>query len=192
MTSIEHHLEDNHLCRYAPALRYYESPQTHESPQPPVLHDSIARLRAFSMLLCMDADLADELVEVTLLRSSVGADPAAFGPNLSTWLIKRLRSYYYREYARRPAVTPVQRTSGDQADILTALAKLRAEQREALILVDAIRISLGEAGRICRQPPVRFRALLEGARADLARHLERQGSERPNQDNVSLNFLMTV
>src|SRR4029078_10036715 len=85
MTSIEHHLEDNHLCRYAPALRYYESP----SPQPPVLHDSIARLRAFSMLLCMDADLADELVEVTLLRSSVGADPAAFGPNLSTWLVNR-------------------------------------------------------------------------------------------------------
>ena len=97
MTSVEHHLEDNHLCRYAPALRHYESPQPHESPQPPVLHDSIARLRAFSMLLCMDTDLADELVEVTLLRSSVGADPAAFGPNLSTWLIKRLRSYYYRE-----------------------------------------------------------------------------------------------
>src|SRR4029079_10828821 len=92
----------------------------------------------------------------------------------------------------RLAVTPVQRTSGDQADILTALAKLRAEPREAPILVDAIRISLREPGRICRQPPVRFRALLEGARADLARHLERQGSERPNQDNVSLNFLITV
>jgi hypothetical protein len=45
-----------------------------------VLHDSIARLRAFSMLLCMDTDLADELVEVTLLRSSVGADPADSAP----------------------------------------------------------------------------------------------------------------
>jgi hypothetical protein len=80
MTSIEHHLEDNHLCRYAPALRYYESPQPHESPQPPVLHDSIARLRAFSMLLCMDTDLADELVEVTLLRSSVGRGPRRIRP----------------------------------------------------------------------------------------------------------------
>jgi RNA polymerase sigma-70 factor (ECF subfamily) len=181
MTSIERHIEDNHPCRYAPAVR------RHESPQPPVLHDSIARLRAFSMLLCMDTELADELVEVTLLRSSVGANPAAFGPNLSTWLIKRLRSYYYREYVRRPGVTPVQRTSGVQADILAALARLRAEQREALVLVDAIRISLGEAGRICRQPPVRFSALLEAARADLARHLERQGSERLNRDNVSLS-----
>src|SRR4029078_7375353 len=51
MTSIEHHLEDNHLCR-PQTLRHYESPQPHESPKPPVLHDSIARLRAFSMLLC--------------------------------------------------------------------------------------------------------------------------------------------
>jgi RNA polymerase sigma-70 factor, ECF subfamily len=186
MTSIEHHTEDHQRRRYAPAVRQYESPQR------AVLNESIARLRAFSRLLCMNADLADELVEVTLLRSSVGADPAGFSANLSTWLIKRLRSYYYREYARRPGVTPVRRTSGEQADILAALAKLRAEQREALVLVDAIRFSLGEAGRICRQPPGRFRTLIEGARADFARHLERQRSERLNQDNVSLSFLLTA
>jgi hypothetical protein len=32
------------------------------------LHDTIAKLRAFSVLLCMDVDLADDLVAVTLTR----------------------------------------------------------------------------------------------------------------------------
>jgi DNA-directed RNA polymerase specialized sigma24 family protein len=62
---------------------------------------------------------------------------------------------------------------------------LRAEQREALILVEAIRFSFGEAAS-------RFRSLVEGARADLARHLERQQGERPNQKGVPLGFLPTA
>jgi RNA polymerase sigma-70 factor, ECF subfamily len=165
MTSIEHHIEDNQRRRYAPAARQYEPPRQQ------ALHESIARLRAFSMLLCMDVDLADELVKVTLLRAGVVADPAGFGTNLSSWLIKRLRNYYYREFARRPVVIPPRHMSRDQPDILAALAKLRAEQREALVLVEAIRFSFGEAARICRQPPGRFRALIESAQADLVRHL---------------------
>jgi len=96
-----------------------------------------------------------------------------------------LRSYYYREYARRPAVTPTGGASVEHADILAALAKLGAEQREALILVEAIRFSFGEAARVCRQPPGRFRNLVEGARADLARHLERQRRKTPSRDCAS-------
>jgi len=37
------------------------------------------------------------------------------------------------------------------------------------------------------------RSLVEGARADLARHLdERQQGERPNQNGVPLGFLLTA
>jgi RNA polymerase sigma-70 factor (ECF subfamily) len=186
MTSIEHHIEDNHRHRYASAARQYEVPERQ------VLHESIARLRAFAILLCMDVNVGEELVNVTLLRAGVAIDPGGLGTNLATWLIRRLRSYYYREYARRPAVTRSGGVSGEHADILAALAKLRAEQREALILVEAIRFSFGEAARICRQPPGRFRSLVEGARAGLARHLERQGSERPNQDSVSLALVLSA
>jgi DNA-directed RNA polymerase specialized sigma24 family protein len=75
--------------------------------------------------------------------------------------------------------------SVEHADILAALAMLRAEQREALILVEATRFSFGEAAS-------RFRSLVEGARADLARHLERQQGERPNQKGVPLGFLPTA
>ena len=35
---------------------------------------TIAQLRAFSLLLCLDAKLADELVEITLLRVCVATD----------------------------------------------------------------------------------------------------------------------
>jgi RNA polymerase sigma-70 factor (ECF subfamily) len=186
MISIDHHIDSNHRRRYAPAARQCESPERQ------VLHESIARLRAFAILLCMDVNLGEELVKVTLLRASVAVDPTRLGTNLATWLIRRLRSYYYREYARRPAVTPPGRASDEHADILAALVKLRAEQREVLVLVEAIRFSFGEAAKICRQPPGRFRSLVEGARADLARHLERQQGERPNQNGVPLGFLPTA
>src|SRR5262249_236407 len=82
--------------------------------------------------------------------------------------------------------------SGEHADIVAALAKLRAEQREALILVEAIRFSFGEVARIWREPAGRLRSLVEGARADLARHLERQRGERPNRNGVSLGLLLTA
>jgi RNA polymerase sigma-70 factor (ECF subfamily) len=186
MTSIEHHIEDNPRRRYAPAARQYELPERQ------VLHESIARLRAFSILLCTDVNLGEELVKVTLLRAGAAIDPGGLGTNLATWLIRRLRNYYQREYARRPAVTPPRGASVEHADILAALAKLRADQREALILVEAIRFSFGEAARICRKPPGRFRSLIEGARADFARHLERERGERPNREGASLGFLLTA
>jgi RNA polymerase sigma-70 factor, ECF subfamily len=183
MTSIEHYIENNHRHRYAPAARRYESPQW----RAPL--ESIARLRAFAMLLCMDADLADELVKVTLLRAGVSMGPAGFGTNLSTWLIRRLRGYYYREYARRPVAVPPRRASREHADILAALAKLRAEQREALVLVEALRFPSGQAARVCKLPPGRFRTLIEGARADLGRHLEKQRSERRARITSSSHLL---
>jgi RNA polymerase sigma-70 factor, ECF subfamily len=139
----------------------------------------------------MDVNLGEELVKVTLLRASAAIDPGGLGTNLATWLIRRLRSYYYREYAPRPAVMPPGGASVERSDILATLAKLRAEQREALILVEAIRLSFGEAARICRQPPGRFRNLVEGARADLASHLERQRREGPKHDRVSLGLVLT-
>src|SRR5262249_8931344 len=103
MTSIEHHIEGDHGRRYALAARQYEVPERQ------VLHESIARLRAFAILLCVDVNLGEELVKVTLLRAGVAIDPAGLGTNLTTWLIRRLRSCYYREYARRPAVTSPRR-----------------------------------------------------------------------------------
>ena len=48
---------------------------------------TIAKLRAFSLLLCLDAKLANELVEITLLRVCVATNPSHLNPSHLAWLI---------------------------------------------------------------------------------------------------------
>ena len=144
---------------------------------------TVARLRAFATLLCLDTALADELVTVTLLRASVVMECSSIDPSSSTWLFSRLRTYYYKEHAiwfnpealLAAAIGLSQRAKN--GDVLIALAALTAEEREALVLVEAAGCSLREAARICRYPPARFKKLLTGARASLARVLAKQKSE---------------
>ena len=145
------------------------------------LTTTIAKLRAFSFLLCLDPAMADELVEITLVRAKVGIDPASLGENLSPWLIRRLRGYYFREYAGRPAsgmrpIGPFDQT--EHAEIVTALGKLPADQREALVLVEAAGFSFTEAGHICRCPRVRFRNLVTSAQQTLGSLLSKRRSEK--------------
>jgi hypothetical protein len=89
----------------------------------------------------MDAKLANELVELTLVRVSVITKLSHLNPSHFAWLIGRLRGYFYAEYAHRKALvgprpplsTPNWR---GHCDLLVALATLSVEQREALIMID--------------------------------------------------------
>jgi hypothetical protein len=59
----------------------------------------------------MNVDLAEQLVEITLLRAGAVMKPSNIGPNLSAWLFSRLRQYYYHEYGppgQRPRREPPQ------------------------------------------------------------------------------------
>jgi hypothetical protein len=51
------------------------------------------------------------------------------------------------------------------------------EQREVLVLMEAVGLSFGEARRISRKPPGRFKCLFASARANLAFDLAKQRSE---------------
>jgi RNA polymerase sigma-70 factor, ECF subfamily len=143
---------------------------------------TIAQLRAFSFLLCMDAKLANELVELTLLRVCVAIDLSHLNPSHLGWLIGRLRTYYYAEFAhRRVAVDPrlplpslAWRFHGD---VLVAFASLTVEQREALILIEAAGFSYKAAARICRKPFITFKKFVAQARADLALSLASDAGE---------------
>jgi DNA-directed RNA polymerase specialized sigma24 family protein len=103
------------------------------------LLETVARLRAFATLLCMDVTLADELVATTLLRASVATPLSRIGQSLSTWLFSRLRNCYYTERAGglRPTAqqTPpsLRLLHAKYGDTLTVLAELTAEEREALV-----------------------------------------------------------
>jgi DNA-directed RNA polymerase specialized sigma24 family protein len=57
------------------------------------------------------------------------------------------------------------------------LAILTVEQREALVLIEAARLSYKEAARICRRPFLSFRKFVEQARTDLARVLSPDGPQ---------------
>ena len=143
---------------------------------------TIAQLRAFSLLLCLDAKLANELVEVTLLRVCVATDLSHLNPSHLGWLIARLRSYFYAEFApRQRAVDPQSSLPSYDwqlhGDVLAAFASLSVEQREALILIEAAGLSYKAAARICRKPFLTFKKFVARARADLALSLAADGSE---------------
>ena len=162
---------------------------------PQALLTTLARLRAFAILLCMNVDLAEHLVAITLLRAGVVMKPSSIGLNLAAWLLGRLRQYYYREHATartsaasRPSATWKSRHAQHQ-DTLAALAELTAEQREALVLVDAAGCSAREAAHICRCTPIQFRNRLTGARDRLARLLSAPSSRPCNAVSLSLALL---
>jgi RNA polymerase sigma-70 factor (ECF subfamily) len=186
MTSIENQHSSVQERGYATGSKAPEPSQQRG------LHDTIAKLRAYSVLLCMDVDLADDLVAVTLARASVATSPSRLGEDLVPWLISRLRSYYYREHAARSAAAargrplqPEQFAGSQHHDILAALAKLAPEQREALVLTEAAGFSFAEAARICRRPPGRFKDLVETAEANLARLLAMRASGPLKQTTIS-------
>ena len=144
------------------------------------LFATVAKLRSFSLLLCLNIDLADHLVEITLLRAGVCMSPSRLGSNTIGWLCGRLRSYYYSEFARRQTDATLESSDlpsllthfqGATQDLLNLLAELSAEHREALILTEAIGLSRTQAARICSCPLHIFKVRIEEARAHLAMFL---------------------
>ena len=143
---------------------------------PPAALATVGRLRALAILLCLDVDLADELVAITLTRASVGMNPRHFELNLSTWLYGRLRGYYYRDYAHRAA------RREPQAD--TRVCGARRAFGGATRSAGSHRgrgCSVSEAARICRCPRDRFKQLVNSARATLARNLPARRFDAPKQ-----------
>ena len=143
---------------------------------------TIAQLRAFSLLLCLDAKLANELVEITLLRVCVATNPSHLNPSHLGWLIARLRTYFYAEFAHRQrAIDPPSPLASlawqIHGELLAAFASLSVEQREALILIEAVGLSYKAAARICRKPFLTFKKFVAQARADLALSLVSDAGE---------------
>jgi DNA-directed RNA polymerase specialized sigma24 family protein len=94
------------------------------------------------------------------------------------WLIARLRTYFYAEFAhRQPGIDPQSPPWQLHGDVLAAFASLSVEQREALILLDAAGLSCKAAARICRKPFLAFKKFVARARADLALSLASDASE---------------
>ena len=107
--------------------------------------------------------LADDLVQETLLKAWRHADSFTEGTNFKAWVFTILRNTYYSIYRRRGrevqdtdgfhasqvAVSAGQDGHMDLADFRKALVRLPEEQREALIMIGAMGLSYEEAAVIC-------------------------------------------
>lgn len=123
----------------------------------------IPHLRAFARSLTGRADLADDLVQETLLKAWAARDRYAPGTRMKSWTFVILRNSYLtilrrqrfrgecdEEVMNRMLSAPAgQDHSLHLSDVQRGLMELPESQREALILVGAGGFSYEEAAEIC-------------------------------------------
>lgn len=138
------------------------------------------RLRRFARVLARGTDVADDLVQETLLRAITARDQFEPGTNLRAWLftiLRHARAAAARRAARSPIVEadtlPESAVSGGQEerqamrDVATAFRRLARIHREALWLVVVEGLDYAEAARILDVPPGTLRSRLSRAREAL-------------------------
>ena len=142
----------------------------------------VRSLRALATSLSGSASLGDDLVQETLLKAWSNAHKFKFGRDLAPWLFTILRNSYYSNYRKRSrevqdsdgaysmrlAVSGDQESHLDLQDFRKALARLPAEQREALTLVGASGLTYEEAAEICNVGIGTMKSRLSRARSKLA------------------------
>jgi len=147
---------------------------------------AIPNLRGFAISLThRDRDCADDLVQSTLTRALASIDRFQPGTNMRAWLFTILRNEFYSSvrkrrhqgedrddaHAARLSIAPEQHWKLDLQDMWAALAKVRLEHREALLLVAAEGLSYDEAAQVCGVPAGTVKSRVHRARTDLARLL---------------------
>lgn len=144
---------------------------TEEEPQQPLsdadfkreLTAVIPHLRAFGRSLSGNRDLADDLVQETMLKAWAARARFQAGTNMRAWTFIILRNHFLSQMRRnrfrgewddlvadRLLAAPAgQEKQMELADVQRALLQLPPSQREALILVGAGGFAYEEAAEIC-------------------------------------------
>lgn len=145
----------------------------------------IPALRRYARALTRDSDIADDLVQDTLVRA-LRSERLFVGGDLRSWLytiLTNLNRNRRRSLARKPPMTTLVDTavdaSGTEAesrDIAAALATLVEDQRAVLLLVVLEGLSYREVADIQSVPIGTVMSRLARARAHVKAYLE---GERP-------------
>lgn len=143
-------------------------------------------LRAFSRFLCREREAADDLVQNTILAALDKQSQFSAGTNLKAWVFTIMRNRFYtdlRSQRRRPTAidpeTAEPQTAVDNPEaaiavkeLSSALWRLSAQAREALILVGASGFSYEEASRLCGCTVGTMKVRVSRARKQLAQELD--------------------
>ena len=147
---------------------------------------TIPALRRYARALTRDADIADDLVQDTLVRA-LRSEHLFHGGELRSWLytiLTNLNRNRLRSLSRRPLLSPIEDNdapdlAGPEAggrDIERALATLVDEQRDALLLVVLEGLSYREVADAQGVPIGTVMSRLARARAQIKSYLD---GERP-------------
>ncbi|MBD3729662.1 MAG: sigma-70 family RNA polymerase sigma factor [Sphingomonadales bacterium] len=146
----------------------------------------IPHLRAFARGLCGRPDMADDLVQETMLKAWNARERFEPGTSMRAWTFvilrnayltdmrrNRFRGEYDETVAERILTTPAgQEEPVHLSDLHRALLDLPAERREALLLVGAGGFSYEEAAEICGCAIGTIKSRVGRARAALSEALE--------------------
>ncbi len=143
---------------------------------------AIPALRRYARALTRDADIADDLVQDTLVRA-LRSEHLFQGEEIRSWLytiLTNLNRNRLRSLARRPMLTSLEDNdapdlAGPEAggrDIERALALLVEEQRAALLLVVLEGLSYREVAEVQGVPIGTVMSRLARARVQIKTYLE--------------------
>jgi RNA polymerase sigma-70 factor (ECF subfamily) len=127
------------------------------------LTEVVPHLRAFARGLCGRPDMADDLVQETLLKAWAAQDRFEPGTSMRAWTFVILRNAYLTDMRRNRFRGEYDETTAERiltapaaqeepihlSDMHRALLTLPPERREALLLVGAGGFSYEEAAQIC-------------------------------------------
>lgn len=129
------------------------------------LHQHVRALRRYALVLCRDAEEAEDLVQETLLRALAAARGYDSGRDLRVWLFSILHNAYVDRLRRArssrlalaqidpPAVAAApQPARVELRETLEALQQLAPEQRAAVVLVGLESVPYAEAAQILGIP----------------------------------------
>ena len=152
------------------------------------LLDAIPRLRRYARSLSFDGARADDLTQQVLERALTHWRQFDPRREMGVWLLSIAHNAHVDGLRREARVTVTDPTELQQAqdalggdgghdlglrlDLQAALARLGAEQREALLLVCVEQLSYAEVAEVMNIPLGTVMSRVSRARAALRRHLE--------------------
>ena len=152
-----------------------------------LLADQIPKLRRYARALTRNADVADDLVQDTLVRAVAKQALWQEGTNLRAWLFTLMHNQHVNS-VRRPAREAVELDADDMSSMLVAttdptascqlrelenaLAHLRNEEREVILLVGLEGMRYDETAEILGVPIGTVRSRLFRGREALRKLLD--------------------
>lgn len=159
----------------------------------------IPHLRAFGRSLCGNPDLADDLVQDTMMKAWKSRSQFEMGTSMKGWAFVILRNSFLSQMRRNKfhgeydelAAERILVHDDEQSNLLhlgdlqRALLQLPLKQREALILIGAGGMSYDEAAKICGTAVGTMKSRVSRARGSLSKIMESGHLDKNRQQSLA-------